>query len=439
MSKYYGLIIPRSYNDYFRRDEPQAIKEILRMGTDAELDDSSENPVQNKVLARIIPADATADNKLATSQVIDDMQQDIEAAQEKITTIEGFMPSGVSSSDKLVKNSTVTAISNKIPNAASASNQLADKAFVNSTVATNTAVFRGTFNSLELLRAYSGTKTNNDYAFVVTTDTAGNTKYERYKYNGSSWVYEYTLNNSSFTAEQWAAIQSGITAEKVAQFERGGSLVDVVQSGNMSAVTSNAVANKVNGGLCSTAKTTAAKSVSIDNFVLKVGVIVGVIFTNGNSAANPTLNVNGTGAKPIKATFGGAKITPAVHSGKWRGESSYTNEMWQAYTTLELMYDGQDWVIMGNPLFESWVSSTGNSDYSVYANGLIEQRGEASISSYTATITFYVKMYTRLHLIFTPNDNTDHSDSRYGYYNDTENGFNAKSYGAKGKWYAIGQ
>lgn len=84
--------------------------------------------------------------------------------------------------------------------------------FVNSSVSTNTANFIGTFNSVAELEAYSGTVTNNDYAFVVGTDTAGNTVYNRYKYNGSAWAFEYALNNSSFTAAQWATIQSGLTS-----------------------------------------------------------------------------------------------------------------------------------------------------------------------------------------------------------------------------------
>lgn len=103
-----------------------------------------------------------------------------------------------------------------IPTAATASNQLADKAFVNSSIGTNTAYFKGTFNSVAELNQQ--TATNNDYAFVISTDSAGNTVYNRYKYDGSSWVFEYALNNSSFTAEQWAAIQSGITSTLVGSY-----------------------------------------------------------------------------------------------------------------------------------------------------------------------------------------------------------------------------
>lgn len=117
-----------------------------------------------------------------------------------------------------VKNDIITAVTpieELIPEQATSSNQLADKAFVNSTVGTNTAIFRGTYNSLAELETVT-TKTNNDYAFVIGTDSAGNTVYNRYKYNGTSWVFEYALNNSSFTAEQWAAINSGITAQSYA-------------------------------------------------------------------------------------------------------------------------------------------------------------------------------------------------------------------------------
>lgn len=106
----------------------------------------------------------------------------------------------------------------KIPAQASSQNQLADKNFVNSTVGTNTAYYISNngepFTSFAQLLAYSGTITNNDYAFVIGTDGAGNTTYTRYKYNSSTqqWAEEYVLNNSSFTSAQWAAISSGITA-----------------------------------------------------------------------------------------------------------------------------------------------------------------------------------------------------------------------------------
>lgn len=117
-----------------------------------------------------------------------------------------------------VQPDALTPITDLIPEQATPQNQLADKNFVNSSVATNTANYISDngqpFQSVADLEAYTGTLTNNDYAFVVGTDSAGNTTYTRYKYNATTqtWAAEYVLNNSSFTAEQWAAISSGITA-----------------------------------------------------------------------------------------------------------------------------------------------------------------------------------------------------------------------------------
>ena len=121
-----------------------------------------------------------------------------------------------------------------IPSAASALNQLADKAFVNSSVSTNTATFRGTFNlitdlnlSLDATRAQiaaallvaAPTSDNNDYAFVqIPTSAQTPTEIsatERYKFNGTAWAYEYSLNTSGFTTQQWNAINSGITSALV--------------------------------------------------------------------------------------------------------------------------------------------------------------------------------------------------------------------------------
>lgn len=138
------------------------------------------------------------------------------------------------------------------------------------------------------------------------------------------------------------------------------------------------------GVICNTEATVQNKEVNINGFVLEAGAVVRVLFANANSAANPTLNVSYdgssfTGAKAIKAVKAGQKIAPPVHSGKWRGATEYTDEMWQPYTTLELIYDGTDWVIMGNPEFENWSNDT--EGYTVLANGYIKQWLRANCGS----------------------------------------------------------
>lgn len=104
-------------------------------------------------------------------------------------------------------------INSLIPGQASADNQLADKDFVNSSIATSTAEFKGTYDSLEELQEVEADA--NDYGFVREEDEDGNVAFKRYKYSDGEWLYEYTLNNSSFTSDQWKAINSAITSGDV--------------------------------------------------------------------------------------------------------------------------------------------------------------------------------------------------------------------------------
>ena len=225
----------------------------------------------------------------------------------------------------------------------------------------------------------------------------------------------------------------------------------MVQLDNMHPITSNAVANKLNGGICSSSKGNTGKIASIDNFVLKAGVIVTVMFTKGNSADNPTLNVSGTGAKPIKVVKAGAKVAPVTHTGYWRGATTTSVEMWQPYTILEFMYDGTDWVIVGNPTVESYSSSSAS--YEVKADGLIEQRGtiaEKNHRNQNADIKFPISFlninYYANDLPFfiqdIGNDNPYEGNySRFGY-NKTVNGITIRDFCAwdmaNVSWFAIG-
>lgn len=132
------------------------------------------------------------------------LQENIEAENQRAVAAETIHTEGIA------------AINAKIPSAASSENQLADKAFVNSSISTSTAEFRGTSEpglteEQFLAWANSLTKDVNDYVYWNTEDNTGNTQYKKYKYNGSTWLYEYTLNNSSFTSDQWATINSGLT------------------------------------------------------------------------------------------------------------------------------------------------------------------------------------------------------------------------------------
>lgn len=89
----------------------------------------------------------------------------------------------------------------------------ATKAYVSGQVQEYAGSFRGTFNTLAELQETSGNH-HNDYAWVKVTDGDGDNDYDRYKFDGTTWQYEYRLNNTHFTADELAAIRSGMTTAK---------------------------------------------------------------------------------------------------------------------------------------------------------------------------------------------------------------------------------
>jgi hypothetical protein len=167
-----------------------------------------------------------ADEKTRAQQAEQTLQQNVNAEQQRAEGVEGDLQAYIDE------------INAKIPAAASQQNQLADKEFVNSSIASNTGNPQGNYNlvtDLGLTVAATDTEIgtalaseianpgNNDYCFVgvpvndQTPDEISVTK--RFKYNSAQqkWVYEYSLNNSTFTAAQFDAINSGITAALVAK------------------------------------------------------------------------------------------------------------------------------------------------------------------------------------------------------------------------------
>lgn len=83
--------------------------------------------------------------------------------------------------------------------------------------------------------------------------------------------------------------------------------------------------------VCSTAAGTAAKTVTISGFRLFTGSVAYIKFAVKNTAANPTLNISGTGAKAIQ--YQGAAIS-----------SSYLN----ANRTYAFVYDGSVYQLIGD-------------------------------------------------------------------------------------------
>ena len=306
----------------------------------------------------------------------------------------------------LGKTGAITAL---IPAQATAQNQLADKEYVNDKVSTATADFKGTYNSLQELEQV--TANANDYAFVIATDAAGNTVYKRYKWvDGTGWSWEYDLNNSSFTAAQWAAIQSGITAALVtklrelptnaelnqrvqtaiataltsyytkteidalfqavnnslsqkasqtdltAEVNRAQAAEQALQTGKQ-AVISDLASIAIGSGISSDDTYTAARTVAIPNFILLTGATVKVLFTTPVNSENATLNVNSTGAKPLYIL--GQQLPAGVIKAQTYTEVVYNGTAWNIVNVFcpDASFDPAALVVdMGLPSGVKWAA-----------------------------------------------------------------------------------
>ena len=149
----------------------------------------------------------------------------------------------------------ITQIKDKIPPQASSNNQLADKQFVNSSIQTSTAHYRGSWATWAAVPTDASlypqdddgvtTPTSNDYLVVqdaadypVETDADALVGTWRFKYSGlwatngrSGWHPEYQVNEEPLTAAQIAAINSGITAAAVAQIGANQTSISGIKDG----------------------------------------------------------------------------------------------------------------------------------------------------------------------------------------------------------------
>lgn len=107
-------------------------------------------------------------------------------------------------------------------------------------------------------------------------------------------------------------------------------------------------------GVCETESATIGKVVTIEGAAPVAGRRICVKFTHGNSASEPTLNVNNLGAKPITMD----------------GQSVYTG-CFDAGGVYEFMYDGTNWECLSGVVRAR--SFGENAGYVKYRNGLIYQ------------------------------------------------------------------
>ena len=281
--------------------------------------------------------------------------------------------------------SDINDIEGKIPAQASAQNQLADKAFVNSSIATNTANFLGTYTSLSDIEAIPN-PTNNDYAFLEETDSQGNIRYSRYKYSAEDdeWLFEYYLNNSSFTAEQWATINSGLTSTSVSDAIEE---LDVPSAGGTGQYVESI--SEVDGKIVPVVKNLPSSGGSsyiltsgttITGSVLQAGDVINLCFQSdiAGTSVDHTLVINyNTVDYNVKVYKNGSLV--AFEAETVTGNYKFV----QSGTQLSLMFDGTDFIVVGNPV----VLNIGGYDFT--ANGEVNKAKKVISTSGTTALDVY--------------------------------------------------
>lgn len=168
----------------------------------------------------------------------------------------------------------ISEINSKIPSSASSSNKLTDVDYVNSSInnmaafyitsdvagdpfATRADLIAGPYYFRGQLRQ----PTQNDYA-LVTEDETHDDMTSRFMYDGTQWVWQYTLNNTQFTQAQIEAINSGITESLVNKIGQNESSITNLQ--NTKQDTINDLATIRSGA---SAGATAVQPAALDNYV----------------------------------------------------------------------------------------------------------------------------------------------------------------------------
>lgn len=206
-------------------------------------------------------SDATSGATLAVPYVTYDEQGHVTASGTHTHTINSLaastIASGTLASERLpdatpTAKGAVTVVRGTSDTSISVPTQKKMEDYVTDVVTTSTANFLGTLDvesdlglsetatqtqvvtALNAYTSWPSTPTKNDYCFVkfdLEQDPGNIDRYDRYKYTtgtNSTWAYEYTLNNSSFSSDQWAAINSKIYNSDSSSTPRSVDVVNIV-------------------------------------------------------------------------------------------------------------------------------------------------------------------------------------------------------------------
>lgn len=157
-----------------------------------------------------------------------------------------------------------------------------------------------------------------------------------YRYNGKEWV----AISANAIPKATNAVDGLLSKEDHANYDDANSkkhshsnksVLDKITQSLLDNWNSTSNAAIIHYGKCSTDATTATKVVACTGFTLTTGATILVRFGYTNTAANPTLNVNNTGAKAIY----------------YRGSAISAGHL-AANRTYEFVYNGMQYELVGN-------------------------------------------------------------------------------------------
>lgn len=217
----------------------------------------------------------------------------------------------------------------------------------------------------------SGTTINHSNS--VTADTASGSATKTLKFGDTFTIPTVTYDGQGhITGKGTTTMTMPATPSSVSG--NAGSAAKLQTARTIDGVSFNGAANITHYGTCSTAASTAAKTVTLEGFALATGARAMVKFTVTNTAANATLNVNGTGAKAI--FYRGAAISAGYLAAK---------------RVYEFVYDGTNFELIGDINTDSNTDTKVTNTLNTTAKAYIT--GTTSATTNTGTQVFDTGVY----------------------------------------------
>lgn len=267
------------------------------------------NQSNDETINITVPTQASDVGALPASTTINDLTT---------TSQQNALNSGITSalvSQIGTNQSNINTINGKIPTAATSSNQLADKQYVDNAIQTNSAHFRGNWatwsavptNAADYPADDDGNKTPTTNDYMVVQDASGYTGETlegawQFTYTGvwetngkSGWLPRFQINENPLTPAQQAALDSGITSSLVGQISTNQTNIGLLQTAVSTKADAFAVTNPaltVAGGVCSWAITNSigTKNVQVHYYRESDGVEVKVYIQVTTSTITASFN-----------------------------------------------------------------------------------------------------------------------------------------------------